>query len=131
MPLLLRATSSAQAVRCGALGLGAGAVLKGKNTYKLSSVNPVTRMCKDGNATANNKGKQMEYKSAGDLAVNWAIDRYSRAEEIAEQLRNHWAEIWPENTMSEEELTWKLLPIAIDILKQHPEFADVEMGWDY
>lgn len=66
MPLLLRATLSAQAVRCGALGLGAGAVLKGKNTYKLSSVNPVTRMCKDGNATAINKGKTME-TSTGEL----------------------------------------------------------------
>jgi hypothetical protein len=77
------------------------------------------------------KEKQMEYKSAGDLAVNWATDRYSRAEEIAEQLRNHWLEIWPECSMTEEELTWKLLPMAIDILKQHPEFADTEMGWDY
>ena len=129
--MLLRATLNAQAVRCGALGLGAGAVLKGKNTYKSSSANPVTRMCKDGNATANNKGKTMEYKSAGDKAVDWAQDRYSRAEEVAEHLRNHWQEIWPETTMSEEELMWKLLPMAIDILKKHPDFSDELTGWDY
>ena len=66
MPLLLRATWNAQAVRCGALGRGVGAVLKGKNIYKLSSAIPVTRMCKDGNATANNKGKPME-TSTGEL----------------------------------------------------------------
>jgi hypothetical protein len=47
------------------LGRGVGAVLKGKNTYKLSSVNPVTRMCKDGNATAKQR-KTME-TSLGEL----------------------------------------------------------------
>jgi hypothetical protein len=47
-------------------GLGVGVVLKGKNIYKLSSAIPVTRMCKDGNATANNKGKTME-TSLGEL----------------------------------------------------------------
>ena len=77
------------------------------------------------------KETTMEYKSAGDKAVDWAQDRYSRAEEIVEHLRNHWLEIWPECSMTEEELTWKLLPMAIDILKQHPEFADTEQGWDY
>jgi hypothetical protein len=78
-----------------------------------------------------NKGKTMEYKSAGDKAVDWAQDRYSRAEEITEHLRNHWAEIWPENSMTEEELTWRLLPMAIDILKQHPDFADRDCDWQY
>ena len=73
----------------------------------------------------------MEYKSAGDKAVDWAQDRYSRAEEIAEHLRNHWQEIWPETTMSEEELMWKLLPMAIDSLKKHPDFSDELTGWDY
>jgi len=47
-------------------GLGAGAVSKGKSTYKVSFANLVTRMCKDGNATANNKGKTME-TSTGEL----------------------------------------------------------------
>jgi hypothetical protein len=54
------------AAKCGVSGLGAGVVLKGKNIYKLSFVSPVTRMCKDGNATANNKGKTME-TSLGEL----------------------------------------------------------------
>jgi hypothetical protein len=48
------------------LGRGAGAALKGKNTYKSLFANPVTRMCKDGNATAINKGKTME-NSIGEL----------------------------------------------------------------
>ena len=65
MPSLLRATLSAQGVRYGALGRGAGAVLKDKNTYKSSSANPVTRMCKDGNATAKQR-KTME-TSTGEL----------------------------------------------------------------
>ena len=54
------------AARYGVSGLGAGAVLKDKSTYKVSSANLVTRMCKDGNATANNKGKPME-TSTGEL----------------------------------------------------------------
>ena len=66
MPLHLKATLSVQAVRFGALGRGAGAVSKDKNTYKLSFASLVTRMCKDGNATANNKGKTME-TSTGEL----------------------------------------------------------------
>jgi hypothetical protein len=49
----------------GALGLGAGAVSKGKSIYKSSSANPVTRMCKDGNATAKQR-KTME-TSTGEL----------------------------------------------------------------
>ena len=54
------------AAKCGVSARGAGAVLKEKSTYKLSSANPVTRMCKDGNATAINKGKPME-TSNGEL----------------------------------------------------------------
>lgn len=54
------------AAKSGALGRGAGAVSKDRNTCKSSSANPVTRMCKDGNATANNKGKPME-TSLGEL----------------------------------------------------------------
>ena len=66
MPLRLSRTLTLMAAKCGALGLGAGAVSKGKSTYKVSSANLVTRMCKDGNATANNKGKTME-TSTGEL----------------------------------------------------------------
>jgi hypothetical protein len=53
------------AVKFGASGRGAGAVSKGKSIYKSSSVNPVTRMCKDGNATAKQR-KTMEI-STGEL----------------------------------------------------------------
>jgi hypothetical protein len=49
----------------GALGRGVGAVSKGKSIYKSSSANPVTRMCKDGNATAKQR-KTME-TSTGEL----------------------------------------------------------------
>jgi hypothetical protein len=66
MPLRLRAISSAQGVRYGALGLGAGAVLKGKNTYKPLSVSQGTPLLSDGSVTANNKGKAME-TSLGEL----------------------------------------------------------------
>jgi hypothetical protein len=43
--------------KSGELALGAGVVPPIKNTYKVSSVNLATRMCKDGNAIAINKGK--------------------------------------------------------------------------
>ena len=66
MPLRLSRTLSAQGVKCGASGLGAGAVLKGKNTYKLLSVNQGTPLLSDGSVTANNKGKTME-TSTGEL----------------------------------------------------------------
>jgi hypothetical protein len=45
---------------------GAGAVLKGKNTYRLLSVNLGTPLLSDGSVTANNKGKTME-TSTGEL----------------------------------------------------------------
>jgi hypothetical protein len=48
------------------LGLGAGAVLKGKNTYKPLSVSQGTPLLSDGSVTANNKGKTME-TSLGEL----------------------------------------------------------------
>jgi hypothetical protein len=66
MRLLLSRISSAQGVRCGASGRGAGAVLKDKNTYKLLSVNQGTPLLSDGSVTANNKGKTME-TSTGEL----------------------------------------------------------------
>ena len=53
-------------VRCGASGHGAGAVLKGKNTYKPLFVNQGTPLLSDGSVTANNKGKTME-TSTGEL----------------------------------------------------------------
>ena len=54
------------AAKCGVSGRGVGAVSKGKNTYKLSSVNQGTPLLSDGSVTANNKGKQME-TSTGEL----------------------------------------------------------------
>jgi hypothetical protein len=63
--LPLKATSILTDAKYGASGLGAGAVSKGKSTYKSSSANPVTRMCKDGNATAKQR-KTME-TSTGEL----------------------------------------------------------------
>jgi hypothetical protein len=58
MPSLLSLTSTLTVARFGVSGRGAGAVLKDKNTFKVSSASLVTRMCKDGNAIAINKGKQ-------------------------------------------------------------------------
>jgi hypothetical protein len=54
---LLNRTLTLTVLKYGALGLGAGAVLKGKNTYKLLSVNLGTPLLSDGSVTANNKGK--------------------------------------------------------------------------
>jgi len=66
MPLLLSPTLTLTGVKCGALGLGAGAVSKHKNTYKPLSVSQGTPLLSDGNVTANNKGKTME-TSTGEL----------------------------------------------------------------
>jgi hypothetical protein len=63
--LHLNPTSTLTDAKYGALGLGVGAVSKGKSTCKSSSANPVTRMCKDGNATAKQR-KTME-TSTGEL----------------------------------------------------------------
>jgi len=80
MPLPLSRTSSAQGVKYGALGLGAGAVLKGKSLYKVSSVSRVTRMCKDGNATAKQR-KTME-TSTGELIAKLTNISHSLALEL-------------------------------------------------
>ena len=95
--------------RCGVSGLGAGAVLNSANRYKLLSVNPVTRMCKDGNATAKQR-KTMETSTSEliakltNLSHNLALElRFKESSlvleavgalqtlpNIAETIRNSW-----------------------------------------
>ena len=83
-----------------------------------------------------NKGKQMEikkqpYKSPGDLAIEWAIEKYARVDEFAEQLKDHWLEIHDLTELTDEEVKWRMLPIALSILEKHEDFASGLGHWDW
>jgi hypothetical protein len=65
----------------------------------------------------------MEDYEIKDRAVTWAGNRFSVAEEIAQEYANHWLEIHDDTAFTNEELVMKMLPMAIDILKKHPDFT--------
>ena len=63
-------------------------------------------------------------------AINWAGQIFSVAEDIAQEMANHWFEIHESAGFENEELVLKFLPMAIDILKNHPEFTNAS-HWEF
>ena len=73
----------------------------------------------------------MENKSTRETATGWCTDRYSVVSEVAEELKDHWLEIYTETELTEEQIVWKMLPIAISILSKHPDFTDTNADWEW
>jgi hypothetical protein len=72
----------------------------------------------------------MEYHEQKNEAVNWATNRFSVAEEIAEEMANHWMVLHDTTPLSYEEIILKMLPMALDILKKHPDFSK-SRHWEF
>jgi hypothetical protein len=64
------------------------------------------------------------------IVTNWAANRFSVAEEIAQEYANHWLDIHDDTAFTNEELVMKMLPMAIDILKKHPDFTK-SRHWEF
>jgi hypothetical protein len=90
----------------------------------------------DGNAIveqstkAINKGRIMEELNVKDSAVYWAGQMLSVAEDVAEGFATHWLEINTESSWTEEELTLKFMPMALEVLKKHAEFTNDRL-WEF